>query len=522
MTTLFLRALTAFPLLLVAWTGSLWAQAQGACWVQRAELEAAPSYRFGASVAVSGDTLIVGNDGAVVLVRAGGDWVLQQELVPSTLLFSYRVRVDLDGDTALVSADEDGQAGARAGAVYVFRRSAGIWTEEAKLIASDAAPGDHFGNSLSLDGERAAVGTSASEAVYVFERQGTVWTETQRIPTPLNVFFGAAVSLSGSTLAIAGPRSYPSGGGISGNEAYVYVHDGSSWILQQALGSPLGPTAPDDFAVSLAVCGDRLVVGAPAFGHSVPEVAAAHVFVRTGSVWALEATLLPDPAVPSVSSFAHSVALDDQRLALGVSEWSGTNRVQVYARSASAWREEARLAPPPGSQPASFSYSVALDGDTLAAGAPSAATSSGPSAGRAYVFESDPSFAASVGFRNAGSNPVSYAASHARLGEPLRLTVLPALTGHSHALVVGFDGAGVRMLASGQALLCLDLGGNGELLNTGPRAGPIATFDLLVPYDLDLLGARICTQALHALGAPGFALSNAQDLAIGPPSGACP
>ena len=100
-------------------------------------------------------------------------------------------------------------------------------------------------------------------------------------------------------------------------------------------------------------------------------------------------------------------------------------------------------------------------------------------------------------------------------------TVANALTNHSQSLIIGFDSPTAVGLSGGQILLCLDLGGSGELINTGFQSGTFTTFEVQVPYNLDLLGARVCTQAIHAFGAPGFLLSNAQDLCIGPPEDAC-
>lgn len=126
-----------------------------------------------------------------------------------------------------------------------------------------------------------------------------------------------------------------------------------------------------------------------------------------------------------------------------------------------------------------------------------------------------------VSLRNAGSNPTSYAAGPALLGQTWTATVdLAGTTGHDQAWLFAFDSPVTIALSGGQTLLCADLGGQGELLTgsgLGPASGPIASFGLSIPADDALCGLSLSTQALHAFGAAPFALSNAQDLLLGAP-----
>ena len=162
-------------------------------WFEQAKLtasDAAADDLFGSSVAVSGDTAVVGasattpspalNAGsAYVFVRSGGAWTQQAKLTASDAAaddkFGYTVAVA--GDTAVVgAASDDTLAGTEAGSAYVFVRSGGAWTQQAKLTASDAAAFDHFGWSVAVAGDTAVVGgrddTSPSRAAYVFVRRG--------------------------------------------------------------------------------------------------------------------------------------------------------------------------------------------------------------------------------------------------------------------------------------------------------------------------------------------------------------
>ena len=97
--------------------------------------------------------------------------------------------VAVDGDTAVIGAPQaDGNVGGT-GAAFVFLRSAGVWTEQAKLTASDADALDDFGRSVSVSGDTAVVGAvgdddngNLSGSAYVFVRTGSTWTE-QAKPT---------------------------------------------------------------------------------------------------------------------------------------------------------------------------------------------------------------------------------------------------------------------------------------------------------------------------------------------------
>lgn len=122
---------------------------------------------------------------------------------------------------------------------------------------------------------------------------------------------------------------------------------------------------------------------------------------------------------------------------------------------------------------------------------------------------------ASAASRNAGTNPASYAASAPVLGAAWSATVDLTTTGHTLAIVFGFDGQASVALPAGQRLLCFDFSGNGEILGLAPQPGPLASFGGTVPDVLGAAGFAFSTQALHLGGTTPFALSNAQDLVLG-------
>ena len=157
---------------------------------------AAANDDFGISVSLSGDTALVGAKlddhagsadagSAYVFVRSGASWSEQAKLTASDAAANdYFGDVSLSDDTALVGAmHADHAGGTGAGSAYVFVRSGTSWAEQAKLIASDAAGNDTFGNSVSLSSDTAVVGTPGDDlrfhagSAYVFVRSGISWTE---------------------------------------------------------------------------------------------------------------------------------------------------------------------------------------------------------------------------------------------------------------------------------------------------------------------------------------------------------
>ena len=207
----------------------------GSTWTEQAYIKASNTGGidlFGWSVALSGDTLAVGapgedssasDSGAVyVFTRSGSTWTEQAYIKASNTgefdLFGESVA--LSGDTLVVGARFEDTG---SGAVYVFTRSGSTWTEQAYIKASNTGEGDQFGWSVALSGDTLAVGApgenssstgvgslpnegaSDSGAVYVFTRSGSTWTEQAYIKASNTGgldSFGESVALSGDTLAV--------------------------------------------------------------------------------------------------------------------------------------------------------------------------------------------------------------------------------------------------------------------------------------------------------------------------------
>ncbi len=189
----------------------------GTTWTQEARVVGKKaSDRFGWAVAISGDTAVVGAPfydfaigRAYALVRKAGVWSEQQFLSPpggdEVTGAGFGLSVALRGDTTLVGANG---IGGETGAAYVLQRSGTTWSHQAKLSASDAKPGDNFG-AVALGEDTAVVGAfhraGNTGAAYVFKRAGTSWTQLPRLTAKDGVagdLFGEAVACSGDTVLV--------------------------------------------------------------------------------------------------------------------------------------------------------------------------------------------------------------------------------------------------------------------------------------------------------------------------------
>ena len=206
----------------------------------------------------------------------------------------FGLSVALSGDTTLVGAHFNGAGGA----AYIFQRDQGgtdNWGEVKKLLASDAQASDNFGWSVAVSGDTAIVGAfgegavgSVTGAAYVYKRnEGGVdnWGEVKKLlasdPTH-GAKFGYSVALSGDT-AVVGAESYTPGSSAPNvGAAYVYQRDrngAENWGVVRKLGpSSLSPQGR--FGVSVAVAGDTAIVGVHGADVQALNTGGAHVFLR--------------------------------------------------------------------------------------------------------------------------------------------------------------------------------------------------------------------------------------------------
>ena len=307
----------------------------GDTWTQQAFLKADNAQlndEFGISVAISGDTIVVGawnedgndvdnsayNSGAAyVFTRSGTTWSQQAFLKasnPDTNDYFGRV-VAISGNTIVVGSyfensnattvngDGANNSAENAGAAYVYFRTGTTWAQQAYLKANNAGAGDLYGSSVAVHGNTVVVGAPGEAsnattvngnaadntavgagAAYVYLRTGTTWAHQAYLKASnaqANDYFGDAVAVSLDGIAVGAWREYSNATGIGGNQAdnsqffagavYLYSRTGTAWS-QQAYVKASNTNGGDEFAGNLAMSGGTLVVGAMKEASNSPGV----------------------------------------------------------------------------------------------------------------------------------------------------------------------------------------------------------------------------------------------------------
>lgn len=346
---------------------------------------------FGYAVALSGDTLAVG----------------------APFEASASLGVNPDG--------EDDNSAVEAGAVYVFRRVDGAWSQEAYVKADNAQGGDAFGESLALFEDTLVVGAPGEDsgtsgvslegsgnnaaggagAVYVFTRSGTTWSQEAYVKASnadVSDRFGTSVALWEDTLAVGARNEDGEGDNVvsSAGAAYVFQRVGVTWV-QEAYLKASNPDVSDDFGVSIALWGDTLAVGADredsgAVGvnaegeddNTATSSGAVYVFERTDGAWS-QAAYVKASNTEATDRFGTSIALTADTLAIGAegedssatgvdgdetdNSLSSSGAVYVFTRVDGTWNQQAYIKASNTGANDAFGVSLALSGDTLAVGA---------------------------------------------------------------------------------------------------------------------------------------------------------
>jgi hypothetical protein len=427
--TVLTLAAVGVPYLTLAATGTGFQPLVDPTFAQQAYLKASntdPGDWFGWSVAVSGDTMVVG---------------------------ANREASNATG----VNGDQSNNTRNLSGAAYVFVRAGNSWVQQAYLKASNTGGGDQFGEFVAISGDTIVIGAVGEDssatgvngnqadnsaesagAAYVFVRSGSTWTQQAYLKasnTQAFDLFGSSLAISGNTIVVGAYQEDSASTGVNGNEsnngasnagaAYVFVRTGDTWT-QQAYLKASNTGAGDNFANSVAISSNTVVVGAVledsfATGingnqssESALDSGAAYVFVRAGNTWTQQAYLKASNTTDIYSAFfGESVAIADDTVVVGATGESSSARgvngnqsdyqassagaAYVFVRSGGTWAQQAYLKASNTRTFYVFGNSVALSGNTAVIGSRNEASSatgvngnqsnvSAVGAGAAYTF----------------------------------------------------------------------------------------------------------------------------------------
>lgn len=325
---------------------------------------------------------------------------LEWKFVPEdgTPLAATGWSVAMHGDVAMVGAYYETVGGnAFQGAVYVFHRDNGAWTQVQELTADDGAGGDNFGVSIAFEGATALIGASGFSigtqlqvgAVYVFTESGGVWTQSQK----LLASDGAAVDQFGISIGIQGGNALigAHGADIDGRDdqgaVYAFAESNGTWSEVQKLAASDG-AAYDQFGQQLSFQGTTAVIGADqaTYANQFPGPGAAYVFTLAGGTWTQGQRLTADDGADA-DYFGRWTALDGSTIVIGApAAGAFQGAAYVYTESNGTWTQAHKLLADDGVPGDFFGDAVAIDGTTIISGAPGATIDDAPFAGAAYLY----------------------------------------------------------------------------------------------------------------------------------------
>ncbi|MEO8611238.1 MAG: hypothetical protein ABI690_25300 [Chloroflexota bacterium] len=318
---------------------------------------------------------------------------------------AYGTSVAVSGDTIVVGApnnDHDGLTDA--GKIYVYLWNGTIWALQAELTPSDAAASDNFGGSVGIYGDTIIAGAagdddggSASGSAYIFNRSGVTWTQQAKITAPdddANDRFGTSVAISVDTVLVGAPGDNEAAAGAGA--AYIFTRTGSDWSIQQKLlANDL--VAGSTFGTAVDLYADTAVIGAP---HPDTQTGSAYVFVRAWftTTWTQQQKLLPDTNIVGVGDhYGASVAVYNETIAVGAPESEGSiglsvddGNITVFNRLNGVWSRDSAYnyaipSAAPSSEPQHGAAAVDVYRETFLAGVPGHWLVSGQVPGAAFV-----------------------------------------------------------------------------------------------------------------------------------------
>ena len=374
--------------------------------------------RFGDSVAVFGDTLVVGaiydddKGSAYIYSRdfTTKEWILQQKLVPDDEAEwdYFGGSVAVFGDTIVVGAKYDGtDKGDNSGSAYIYSRDTTTkeWILQQKLVAEDGAADDLFGSSVAVFGDTLVVGAPGelfnygiNGSAYIYHQDPATkgWIIHQKLVADDGAegdYFGGSVDIYEDTLVV-GAYGDDDKGSDSGS-AYIYNRDTTTkeWILQQKLVAD-DCAEYDSFGGSVAVFEDTLFVGASDDDGEGSDSGSAYIYSRdfTTKEWILQQKLVADERAAE-DRFGGSVAVFEDTLVVGAKydddngEESGSAYIYNRDPTTKEWILQQKLVADDGADGDYFGGSVAIYNGTVVVGA-YWDDDKGTSSGSVYVYSS--------------------------------------------------------------------------------------------------------------------------------------
>ncbi len=298
---------------------------------------------FGSSVAIEGDTIVVGapqddinevefKGSAHVFTRGPEGWDVGQELLPmdDNLKYeNYGISVDIDNDTIVVGVafDDDNDKSVDSGAsgsAYVYELVSEEWTRTATLLPPDTEDHQNFGWSVAIDMDTIVVGAphwteSGLGEAYVFTRSDG-WSDSTKLPVTDNLAgdnFGWSVAVSGDVVVVGARLDEDAVNGVEAGSITIFERSGTNWDHKDKLVASNGEQG-DYFGNDVATNGEAVIAGSP-FSRSFDK-GSSYSFSKSGNNWVEDEVIAPSSNAANISAiqqFGGSLALDGETLFVG-------------------------------------------------------------------------------------------------------------------------------------------------------------------------------------------------------------
>lgn len=306
---------------------------------------------FGSAMVLDGSTLLVSapnqNDGKDVVYvftkSASGDWMQSGRLVSDSLEEgdAFGSAMALQNNTLLLGASAKFS---KAGAVYVFSRdAAGVWSEEAILVASDSTSDDVFGTSVAIDGDFLFVGAIGKRkregVVYLFFHDGDSWTEVDQLHAfglKRNNRFGSVIAANQGIVLISAPRYNRSTGAV-----FTFEQDDDGDWGQTGTLMPFDASPNMRFGSSIAFAGRDVWVGAPVANRFSGAIYA--ISRDDDGNWTSSTKITSEEAARG-ARFAGTLAAGNGVAVVGMpGASSGAGAAMIFENGGSAWAATAKI-----------------------------------------------------------------------------------------------------------------------------------------------------------------------------------
>ena len=407
------RQLFATAVVALSCVGGIRAQSYGYTSVIHAGLTGdAAAAKFGWSMAASGDRIAFGSPhhanqfGRVSVVQGAAPEEPPVHLIDvynqggtNPIQERFGASIALSGDwLAVGNCSPFGSAqycGSNANWVTLFHFDGASWQAYPRFASPSSAPGGDFGKAIALSGDLLVVGggrTSSSavgrDVVYLYRRIGSVWPTTPSdslfgdgSSNGASEAFGHALYMDGNHLLVGATGDDELGADCGATYLYGRDHGGTgNWGLVRKL-LPANGMVGDHFGTSVAIRDGRCIVGAPDRTVHGETVGAAYLFEEDAGFpgnWGEVAYLEPIGDLGADMSFGDAVALGPDRVAVGapLHELNGNGydgSVHVYGKEGATWNAVQQIVPQEEglvSVASRSGNSLAFSGDRLLIGAP--------------------------------------------------------------------------------------------------------------------------------------------------------